>query len=115
MQNYGHLVTIGGVRVLHVGDVEVSRKAFAPYDLADKEIDVAFVPYWFFGSDEGVAIIRDLVNPARVIACHIPPAQRAEVIAQFAQGYPGVHVFSEPMESISLPGRRQKEARATED
>ena len=110
IRNYGHLITIGGVRFLHVGDAEVSAEVFAPYQLASKSIDVAFLPYWFFMSDEGIKLVREQINPAQIIACHIPPAQRANVITRMRELAPQVRIFGEPMESSVIQGRRTKQA-----
>ena len=103
--NYGHLITIGGLKILHVGDVEVSDEAFANLDLASRSIDVAFIPYWFFGSEEGIRIVREKVAPAQVVACHIPPTDRERLIELMKVQLPNVRIFREPMDSVVLRGR----------
>jgi len=104
--NYGHLITIGGMKLLHVGDVEVSDEAFAGQDLASRSIDVAFIPYWFFGSEEGIRIVREKIAPAQVVACHIPPAERGQLIETMKDRLPHVRIFHEPMDSVVLKGRK---------
>ena len=104
--NYGHLITIGGLRLLHVGDVELSEEAFADLDLASRSIDVAFIPYWFFGSEEGIRIVREKIAPAQVVACHIPPREREQLIELMKERLPHVRIFREPMDSVVLKGRK---------
>ena len=73
IQNLGHVVTLGGKKLLHIGDADVSVENFEAFDLAEESIDIAFIPYWFLESRTGRAIVRDVIKPDRVITVHIPP------------------------------------------
>ena len=48
IQNLGHLVEVGGKKFLHLGDADMSEENFSVYNLNEENIDVAFIPYWFF-------------------------------------------------------------------
>ena len=73
IQNLGHVVTLAGKKLLHIGDADISVENFEAFGLAEEGIDIAFIPYWFLESRTGRAIVRDLIKPRRVIAVHIPP------------------------------------------
>jgi L-ascorbate metabolism protein UlaG (beta-lactamase superfamily) len=53
VDNVGYLVTLDGVRVLHVGDAHLAPELFAPFRLPARRIDVALVPYWYLLEEEG--------------------------------------------------------------
>ncbi len=73
VQNLGHVVTLGGKKLLHIGDADVSVENFEALGLAEQGIDIAFIPYWFLESQTGRAIVRDVIKPKHVITVHISP------------------------------------------
>ena len=79
VDNLGYLVTVGGVRVLHLGDAHMEAAAFARFALPQRRIDVALVPYWYLLDDAGWALVRDHVGARHVVAYHVPPVERREV------------------------------------
>jgi len=96
--NLGHLIRIGGLKILHVGDAAPTPEAFAAYDLASLEIDLAIVPYWFFGSPQGVRVLHEKVRPRQVIMAHIPPANLDKLGGMMQEQFPDVIVFKEALE-----------------
>jgi len=107
IQNLGHVITIGGQRVLHLGDAATEAMNFRPYALPGRQLDVALVPYWYFLERGGRALVEEQLPARRVIACHIPSRERAEIASKLATSHPHVIVPSEPLESwtIEPPGR----------
>ena len=97
--NLGHLITMGGVKILHVGDAEPNPENFAPYSLAEKKIDVAIVPYWYFGSEAGGRVITEEIQARTLIACHIPPKDFEKFSAAMHENHPEVLIFGKPLES----------------
>jgi L-ascorbate metabolism protein UlaG (beta-lactamase superfamily) len=97
--NYGHLVNVGGFKLLHMGDAAPSKAAFAPFDLGSKEIDIAFVPYWFFMSEEGIDIIDSVIKPRYTVVCHVPSAEKELFGERMALENPHVIYFNEALES----------------
>ena len=53
VEHLGYIVELGGRRVLHVGDTEVSEAAFASFRLDTARIDVALLPQWMVTSAAG--------------------------------------------------------------
>lgn len=102
IQNYGHLVEIGGVSVLHVGDAAMNPTDFDRAGLAQRDIDVALIPFLYFQPGPGAALVDRYLDAKLKIAVHIPPSEVAEVKAQLAQSFPDVRVFERPLEQIRL-------------
>lgn len=98
IQNLGHLITLGGVTALHVGDAAMVPETFAAYRLRERGIDVAFVPYWYFDSADGRHIVDEHFRPARLVACHIPVGELEAVTRRLAASRPEVLVPQHALE-----------------
>jgi L-ascorbate metabolism protein UlaG (beta-lactamase superfamily) len=98
VQNLGHVIEMGGVRLLHVGDAEPTAENFAPYDLEKRAIDVAFVPYWFFGTPEGSRVLHEKIHARTVVACHVPPSEWEKLSDLMKAQFPDVVLFHEALE-----------------
>lgn len=95
IQNLGYIVTVGGMRFLHLGDAPPSPEVFAPLNLADANIDVAFLPAWFL--TEGASLVREHIRPKHIVAVHMSarmPDGWAETLASF----PGATAFTRLLE-----------------
>ena len=103
--NLGHLIEMGGVKILHVGDAMPTAENFAPYGLGSMGIDVAIVPYWFFNQPKGIRVLREEIRPKSVIVCHVPPSEQ-EKFGQLLQAqFPEVILFKEALEKRTFsPG-----------
>jgi len=105
VQNLGQTVDVGGVRVLHVGDGELSAENLIPFDLPEREIDVALVPYWWLLDARGATLVRDAIAPRVLIAIHVPPKEAQEIAATLAESAPGAIVFDVELESVEVAPR----------
>ncbi len=116
LEHFGHLIELGGVRILHVGDAEPRPGNFAAYDLDSKAIDVAIVPYWFYGSASGAQALREQIAARTVIVSHVPPTKWAELDQLLKAQFPEVVLFKDPLEKRTfapaqpLPARDSGEA-----
>ena len=99
VQNLGHIVTLGGKKLLHLGDADVSRDNFEAFKLAEEGIDVAFIPYWFLESATGRALVRDLIKPKQIITLHIPPDEAAQATRTVRAFDPEGVAFTEMLET----------------
>lgn len=70
VENLGLLFELGGLRLLHMGDSEVTREEIEPYRLAALDIDIAFVPSWYFVYDQWLPLLDEL-GAAQLIAVHL--------------------------------------------
>ena len=77
IENLAFRVTLDDeLTVLHMGDADPADRHFAPHQAHwdAKKLDAAFPPYWFFGSEEGRAILKERLKPAKSIGVHVPIA-----------------------------------------
>jgi L-ascorbate metabolism protein UlaG (beta-lactamase superfamily) len=102
IQNFGHLIEIGGKRLLHIGDADMTVENFSAFNLAQQNIDIAFIPYWFLTSEEGRKFVREQFNPKSIIAVHIPPAEAQDVVDQLRKDLPDATAFTKLLEERSF-------------
>src|SRR5262245_9179767 len=102
VQNLGHVIALGGVRLLHVGDSDVRAADLVAYRLPERSIDVAFLPYWWLMDAESVRLSRERTGAKHLIAMHVPPAEVAAVKHQIAQLDPSILVFERAGEERKL-------------
>jgi L-ascorbate metabolism protein UlaG (beta-lactamase superfamily) len=100
IRNYGHLVEIGGVKVLHVGDAAFEPADFEKAGLADIQLDVALIPIAYFQPGPGIEIVERYLNAPVKIAVHIPPGEMEETRQLMAESYPQVFLLEEPMRQL---------------
>jgi L-ascorbate metabolism protein UlaG (beta-lactamase superfamily) len=100
VQNLGHLVELGGASVLHVGDADA--KGLGVYELAKRGVDVALVPYWWFGDADSVREARKVTGARVLVAVHIPPAQVDEVATLLESLDPAILVFRKAGEARKI-------------
>jgi len=65
----GYAVSIGGVRVFHLGDADASAANFAELTRLGSPA-VAIVPFWWLLDRNAVAFLRDSWKPRQLIAVH---------------------------------------------
>lgn len=100
IQNVGHIVEVGGLRFLHIGDPAYGEADFEALNILDANIDVAILPSWFLTETRGQRVIQDHIQPNALIAVHVSPAQAAEVTAKVARFYPDAKVFTTPLQAV---------------
>ena len=102
IQNLGHIIHLGGKTVLHLGDAARDADNFAAYDLPEREIDIAILPYWYFETESGRQMIRDHLHARHTIAAHIPPAELEKTRAGLRERFPKVVVLGACLDSQSF-------------
>lgn len=100
IQNYGHLVEMGGLRVLHIGDAAMDPTDFERAGLSDQRLDVALIPFWFFQPGPGGEVVAQYLDAPLKIAVHIPPGEMEEIRAYMDENYPGVTILDKPLAEI---------------
>ncbi len=98
IQNLGHIIEIGGKKLLHIGDADMTAENFAAFNLHKENIDIAFIPFWFLLSAEGRALVKEQFKPKQVIAVHISPDDAGQVSADLKQVYPEAIAFTKILE-----------------
>ena len=98
IQNLGHVIKLGGKKLLHVGDADTAIENFEKFNLDEQQIDIAFIPFWFLLGTEGQTIVRDHIKPKQIIAVHISPGESEKTITQMKQLFPGAVAFTTMLE-----------------
>jgi L-ascorbate metabolism protein UlaG (beta-lactamase superfamily) len=98
VKNLAHLIEMGGVRLLHLGDAEPTPEILRPFELESRKIDVVFVPYHFFGKPSGVQALQEEIKARTVVACHVPPSEWEKLNELMKVSFPDVILFKDPLE-----------------
>lgn len=102
LQNWGHVVEMGGVRVLHIGDAAMDATDFATAAAEIADLDVALIPFWFFQPGPGMKVVEQYMDAPHKLAVHIPPGEMVEVTEYLAEDYPEVLVLQKPGDQIVI-------------
>ena len=102
LQNLGHVIDIAGIRLLHVGDADMTLQNFYGYALHRDPVDVAFIPFWYLKDPVGRKIVRDLIAPRMLVAMHVPPDSWEREVSEIREHFPEVLVFPKSMQSADL-------------
>lgn len=106
IQHYAHLVEIGGMKVLHVGDAALDPAAFETAGLTGLAPDVALIPLRFFQPGPGAALIERYLDAPLKIAVHVPPAEVEDVRTYMTEFFPSVQILDKPMEQLRFSAAR---------
>lgn len=98
IQNLGHIIKLGGKKILHVGDADTAVENFEKFNLDAEGIDIAFLPDWFLLGSEGQSLVREHIKPRQIIAVHVSPSDGEKVAAQIRQAFPGAIAFTTMLE-----------------
>jgi L-ascorbate metabolism protein UlaG (beta-lactamase superfamily) len=93
VEHLGYVVEIGGRRVLHVGDTDVTEANFAPFRLDTARIDVALIPNWVVTTEEGRRVIERWIRPRQVIAFHVGANDGDRTIRDVRSAMPNAVTF----------------------
>ena len=102
IENFAHLVELGGLRCLHIADAAIDPEAFELAGLADVEADVAFIPAWFFQPGPGAAVVEAYMDAPLKVAVQVPPDEMAEARRFLGEQYPEVRLL-DPLTEIRVP------------
>lgn len=110
VDNIGFLIRAGGRTILHMGDTEATATDLSPFGLANKKIDLAFVPFWYLLTDGWQRAIRKQVAPERIVVMHLPAPDAGDkyinslggwdkVATDIKTAFPNATIFRKQMES----------------
>ncbi len=106
VQNFGHLVEVGGWKILHVGDAVPSVENFRGLGLETRGIDVALLPWWHVASDAALAVVKEHIAPRRLVLVHVAPVEEAEVDEHIRARAPDAMMFRRMLkDELRLPER----------
>ena len=102
LQNFGFLVEIGGMRVLHVGDADMNAADFIRAGVHSMNVDIALLPFLYFEPGPGPDLVHTYIDAPHKIANHIPPGEMAEIKEYMQGAYPEVLILEKPMDQVSF-------------
>ena len=98
--NLGFIVRVSGSTFLHSGDSSYDSTTAADFGalaLADRDIDLAFLPYWYFTDPSGESIVAEV--PARYyVPMHYAGEQLSAVFPAVRSLYPHAILFRRALE-----------------
>ena len=110
LTNHVYRVNLGGFRFAHEGDAELSAAAFRDMGLAEDELDLAFLHYWWVTAEEGRSIVSRWLAPRAVVLMHhrwaAAEAARERLTGlspEVLQALPPVTVFGAEAEQATFP------------
>ncbi|HEU4829979.1 MAG TPA: MBL fold metallo-hydrolase [Gemmatimonadales bacterium] len=99
VEHLAYVIDLGGRRILHVGDAELSEATLATFRLDTMRIDVALIPYWAVDDDDTRRVIERWIRPRRIAAFHF--AENDSVTARAVQqAAPGAHIFAHSLDRV---------------
>lgn len=106
VQDFTYLVTMGGVSVLHLGDVDYTVENFASHNFNERKIDALILPTFnTLLSEANRDVILEQINPDHIIATHLRAGSLASDIENALRLYPNSTLFTEALQTLSLtPG-----------
>jgi L-ascorbate metabolism protein UlaG (beta-lactamase superfamily) len=107
LENYGHLLEIGDMKVLHVGDAAMDPADYIKAGLDNIDIDVALIPFWYFQPGPGNQLINRFLAAPHQIAVHIPPGEMDEVKAYMGESFPLVTILENTLDQASFTATLQ--------
>lgn len=99
VEHLGYVVELGGRRILHVGDTDVSEATFAPFRLDTARIDVALLPAWMMTSEEGRHVIDRWIRPRQAVAFHVGSDDAVQTTRAVRAAMPQAITFSRSLDS----------------
>jgi L-ascorbate metabolism protein UlaG (beta-lactamase superfamily) len=102
LHNFGFLVEIGGMRVLHVGDADMNAADFIRAGVHSAGVDIALLPFWYFAPGPGGELVSTYINAPHKVANHIPPGEMEETKAYMQGAYPEVVILENPLDNVSF-------------
>jgi L-ascorbate metabolism protein UlaG (beta-lactamase superfamily) len=100
--NNGYVVTIGGIRVLHTGDISRIQD-IREMGFADQHIDLAFIPHVYLTSEIYASLINDAIGTKCLFPIHYQYTQPEFDKNLIRNNYPEAIIFSREMESWFMP------------
>lgn len=100
-QHVGFLVEDRRANVLHVGDADRTTQDFDVLRRLPR-VDVALVPFWYVTGGLRASAMQSMIDRARVVAMHIPPADAASVSTQTSAAGSRVTLLTQPGSTIEL-------------
>ena len=100
VENFGYLIRLGGLRILHVGDVHYGASNLEPFGLDEAEIDVVILPTFnTLLSAANADAVATHIAPRHVLAVHFQAAQASAEAGQATSLF-GARSMTRPLDFV---------------
>jgi L-ascorbate metabolism protein UlaG (beta-lactamase superfamily) len=105
IQNLGFLLHWNDLKILHLGDSEMTLTDFKILNLPGEKIDIAFIPYWYFTSNslKFKAVIKEAIGAKKVIPMHLDltdgGVHKDSILRDIKNRFTNVVIFENKMET----------------
>ncbi|HSJ62599.1 MAG TPA: MBL fold metallo-hydrolase [Gemmatimonadaceae bacterium] len=99
VEHLGFIVELGGRRVLHVGDAELTEATLAPFRLDTARVDMALLPFWALQDRETRRVIERWIRPRQIVAFHLPEGRAARIARELETVLPSVVTFGRSLDT----------------
>jgi len=111
--NLGFLIHVAGRNILHLGDTESTTSDLEPLGLNKKEIDLAFIPFWYLVEGSWRDTVHLTLAPDKIVVMHLPAPDSGDAYIESLGGwdkvtegikkaYPNATIFRAPMDSAQF-------------
>ena len=103
--NLGYLITLGGVKFLHVGDADAGTVTVAylqSLGLPGEQVDVAFISHLILGASSPHPFVTQGIQPRNVVAAHYQFTDPGPNYAQILRNFPAAVVFHNELETWTV-------------
>lgn len=100
--NLAYLITVGGIKFLHTGDIDVRVIPLAylqALGIPDERVDVAFVPHFLLSTPVPLPFVSEGLRPRFVVASHLQYTGEPPNEGQIRRNFPTAVVFRTEGES----------------
>lgn len=100
VENYIFLIELGGKKILHIGDGDLSATNFSSLGLENEGIDVALIPTFNFSGQLTTTnrdVLLSMVAPKNIIGLHLFSSTPIAAVKAF---YPNAIVFTKSLETV---------------
>ncbi len=99
LEHLAYVVELGGRRVLHVGDAELTDEVLAPFRLDTARIDVALLPTWLLTNEESRRAIARWIRPRQIVGIHVGEGEETRASREVQAAVPGAVAFVRSLET----------------
>ena len=99
LEHLAYIVELGGRRVLHVGDADLTEEVLAPFRLDTARIDVALLPTWLLTREESRRAIARWIRPRQIVGIHVGEGEEARATREVQAAVPGALTFVRSLET----------------
>ena len=104
--NLGYLVTVGGLKFFHTGDIDyqiVTPALLTSLGIPGEHVDVAFVPHFYLSGPGPIPFVTEGIRPRYVVPSHLQYTDTPVNEAQIRRNFPNAVLLRTEGESWAVP------------